>query len=403
MREPLDASVGGAVGAAEMLMLLLDGKPRTKSELAAMTGVSRVTVAARVDALLRSDLLRYVGTESSSGGRPPAQVAFNRDAGLVLAIDLGATRTTIAVTNLAAEIKHIRTTPIDVAAGPETVLDAVFEIARDLLESFPRERLLGIGIGLPGAIEHASGRPINPPIMPGWDRFEVPAYVQRTFPVPVLVDNDVNILALGEHELSWPETDDLIFVKVATGIGAGIISGGRLQRGSQGIAGDIGHIWVPYNKDSGWSFEEEHTLGTTASGRGILTELRARGRDVSSIEDVAQLLTSGDLEVAEVVRGAGREIGEVLSMMVNALNPRIVVVGGSIARAGEHLMAGIRETVYRRSIPLATQDLQVVQSQGGERAGVLGASILVIRELLSPVGIEKRIQRNGDAKTESAG
>lgn len=361
-----------------------------------MTGVSRVTVSARVDALLRSDLVRYAGTESSSGGRPPAQITFNGDAGLVLAVDIGATRATVAVTNLAADVLRVHTMPLDIADGPEAVLDAVFTVAEELLEDLPRDRLLGVGIGLPGAIEHLTGRPISPPIMPGWDRFEVPAYVRKVFPVPVLVENDVNILALGEHELSWPDAHDLVFVKVATGLGAGIISGGVLQRGSQGIAGDIGHIWVPYNRDARQTFHDEHTLGTTASGRGIVAELQSRGLEVTGVEDVGRLLTSGDAVAAEVVRNAGREIGEVLAMVVNTLNPSIIVIGGSIARAGEHLIAGIRETVYRRSIPLATQELQVVQSRGGERAGVLGASILVIQDLLSPAGIAERITRSAE-------
>jgi predicted NBD/HSP70 family sugar kinase len=393
MREPVESGSAGPSGAAELLGLLLDGRPRTRSELAAMSGVSRVTVAARVDALLRADLLRYVGTESSSGGRPPAQVAFNADAGVVLAVDLGATRATVAVTNLAAEVLTVTTEPMDIAQGPERVLDAVLDIADGLLGGMSPASLRGVGIGLPGAIEHTTGRPVSPPIMPGWDRFGVPEYVGRRFAVPVLVDNDVNILALGEHELSWPDVDDLVFVKIATGIGAGIIAGGVLQRGSQGGAGDIGHIWVPYNKDSPWPVEEEHILGDTASGRGIVAQLRSRGIAVAGIDEVVTLVAAGDPVAADVVRQAGREIGEVLAMVVNTLNPRVIVIGGSVARAGEQLLAGIREIVYRRSIPLATQDLQIVQSRAGDQAGVLGAATMVIRDVLTPENIADAVAR----------
>lgn len=393
MRGPTESSSSGTVGTVELLLQLLDGKPRTKSDLAALTGVSRVTISARVEALLRADLIRHVGMDSSSGGRRPAQLAFNGDAGVVLAIDLGATRATIAVTNLTADVLHLHTFAIDIADGPEPVLDAVFRSAETLLADIPRERLMGVGIGLPGTIEHLTGRPTTAPIMPGWEGFAVPEYVRTVFPVPVLVENDVNILALGEHELSWPEVDDLIFVKVATGMGGGIISGGALRRGAQGVAGDIGHIWLPHNPDLGWSVTTEHTLGSTASGRGMAAELRARGFDVDEADDVARLLASGDATAVEVARNAGREIGEVLSMLVNTLNPSIIAIGGSIPRASEHLIAGIRETVYRRSIPLATQELQIVLSRGGERAGVLGAATLVIGDLLSAENLASWIER----------
>jgi predicted NBD/HSP70 family sugar kinase len=394
MHEKSEPISSVASGAAELLLHFLDGKARTKSELAATTGVSRVTVSARIDVLLRTGLLRYDGTESSSGGRPPARVAFNKDAGFVLAIDLGATRVTVAIINLAAEILHVKSAPMSIVTGPESVLDAIFEIADELLEAVPRELLFGVGIGLPGAIEHLSGRPSSAPLMPGWEGFPVRDYAQTRFSVPVLVENDVNILALGEHELSWPSTDALVFVKVATGLGGGIVLGGKLQRGGQGVAGDIGHIWMPHNPDLGWSLKAEHTLGTTASGRGIAAELRARGIDVADAEAVARLLVAGDQTAADVVRNAGREIGDVLSMIVNTLNPSIIVIGGSIARASEHLIAGIRETVYRRALPIATQDLQVVLSRGGENAGALGAATLVLGEILSLPQLSARIERS---------
>jgi predicted NBD/HSP70 family sugar kinase len=392
MREPSESTSSAAAGAADLLGILLDGKARTKSELSVLTGVSRVTIASRVDMLLRADLLRHVGTDASSGGRPPAQVAFHADAGLIVAADLGATRATVALTNLSAQVVALRTWPLDIALGPEAVLDEVAGVAEELLADHGSVRLVGVGIGLPGGIEHSTGRPISPPIMPGWDRFEVPAYLQQTFPVPVVVENDVNILALGEHELSWPNVEDLIFLKVATGLGAGIISGGALQRGSQGIAGDIGHIWVPGPPGTDGRAGEEQPLGNTASGRGIVAELQSRGSSAQSADDVVALLSSGDPIATEVVRDAGRAIGQVLAMLVNTLNPHVVVIGGWMARSGEHLMAGIRETVYRRSIPLATQDLQIVLARGGEQTGVVGAATLVMRDALAASALTTHIE-----------
>lgn len=380
-------------GAGEIFQILRDGHARTKAELAALTGLARSTVALRVDALLAAGLLRPAGEAASTGGRPPARVAFNPRAGLVLAVDLGATHATVAVADLAGVILDSRTRTIDIGDGPERLLDTILTDGGELLRATSDEGLplVGVGIGVPGPVEHSTGRPTNPPIMPGWDRFDVPAYVQRTFDVPVLVDNDVNILALGEQATSWPQVDDLIFVKVSTGIGAGIIAGGQLQRGAQGSAGDMGHVQVPSGAGSTREPDDDRDLEALASGSALAIALRAEGLDAHSPADVVALVRSGNTSAIEATRQAGRHVGEVLATVVNLLNPSIIVLGGSIARAGEHLLAGVREIVYRRSIPLATQHLAIVQSQAGDRAAVLGAAIMVARDVLSPASVDRYV------------
>lgn len=384
----------GAVspGAGEIFQILRDGRARTKSELALLTGLARSTVSSRVDALVASGLVHPAGEAASTGGRPPARVAFNPLAGIVLAVDLGATHATVALSDLSGRILSSHTRQLRIAEGPELVLDSVIADGTRLLEagSHPLSRLVGVGIGVPGPVEHSTGRPTNPPIMPGWDRFDVPGYVQRTLDVPVLVDNDVNILALGERAITWKDVDDLIFVKVATGIGAGIISGGQLQRGAQGSAGDMGHVQVPYSHDSPRPPGDERDLEAIASGTAIAAELRAQGIEAAGSSDVVQLVRGGNPAAIAATRQAGREVGEVLATVVNMLNPSIIVIGGSVARAGEHLLAGVREVVYRRSIPLATQHLAIVQSQAGETAGVVGAAIMVTQQVLSPAGVDAR-------------
>lgn len=392
----VDALRPGAVvnpGAGEILQILRDGQARTKAELAAITGLARSTVALRVDALLSAGLLHPAGEAVSTGGRPPARVAFNPRAGLVLAVDLGATHATVAVADLAGRILEAHTRSIDIADGPRPLLDAILADGARLLDAQGTSGipLVGVGIGVPGPVEHSTGRPTNPPIMPGWDRFDIPDYVRRTFDVPVLVDNDVNILALGEQATSWPHIEDLVFVKVATGIGAGIIAGGQLQRGAQGSAGDMGHVQVPVSAGSARPPGDERDLEALASGSALAAALRASGLDAHGPADVVALVRAGNPAAIEATRQAGRDVGEVLATVVNLLNPSIIVLGGSIARAGEHLLAGVREVVYRRSIPLATQHLAIVQSQAGERAAVLGAAIMVAREVLSPANVDRRV------------
>ncbi len=380
-------------GTGELFQLLRDGQPRTRSDLASVTGQSRSTIATRVDLLLSSGLVSPAGEASSTGGRPPATFAFNPAARVVLAVDLGATHARLAVTDLAGTVLAEHGEPISIGAGPAVVLDRVVEIGLDLLVAAgrPQSDLVSVGVGLPGPVEHSTGRPINPPIMPGWDDADVPGLLRSRLHVPVLVDNDVNLMALGEHTSQWRGVDHLLYVKVATGIGAGIISDGALRRGAQGAAGDLGHVAVPGGQDRPCRCGNTGCLEAVASGPAIAGELRARGLDATTSADVVALVRAGDLTASHAVREAGRSIGGVLAACVSLLNPSVIVVGGQVAEAGEHLIAGIREVVYRRSLPLATQHLRIVATRTGAEAGVLGASAMAAEHVLSAAAIDTLI------------
>lgn len=374
----------------DLFQILRDGRPRTRSELATITGLARSTVAMRVDSLVKLGLVTPVGDAVSTGGRPSSQFALNTAGHVVLGVDIGASHTHLAVTNLAGEILEHARIDMPVADGPDAVLGWVISEAPALLDNTPgrRQRLLGIGVGLPGPVEHSTGLPINPPIMPGWDRYDVPAKLGAEFGVPVLVDNDVNIMALGERTTHWPKIDHFMFVKVATGIGSGVISGGYLQRGAQGIAGDIGHVYVPRGADVACRCGNHGCLEAIAAGPAIARQLREQGVDVTDSHGVVELVRAGNTEAIQAVREAGRAIGEVLTACVSLINPAVIVLGGTMSRAGEHLLAGAREIVYSRSMPLATGQLQIVQSRAGADAAVHGASMLAIHDALSPERID---------------
>jgi predicted NBD/HSP70 family sugar kinase len=233
-------------------------------------------------------------------------------------------------------------------------------------------------------VEHSTGRPANPPIMPGWDGFDVPGYVQQSLAAHVLVDNDVNIMALGERAVSWPETDNMIFLKVATGIGSGIISSGQLQRGADGSAGDVGHIAIGRAAGIACRCGNVGCLEAIAGRPAIAAALRAEGLNLEQDGDVIALVRKGNLRATQIVRQAGRDIGEVLNMCVSVLNPSVIVIGGSMAEVSEQLIAGMREVVYSRSTPLATQHLSIVQARTGADAGVVGAGIMAIDYVLAP-------------------
>ncbi len=377
-------------GAGEMFQLLRDGRPRTRADLALTTGQARSTVAARVDLLLAAGLIAPTGEAASTGGRPPATFAFNPDARIIVAVDLGATHVRIAVTDLARTVLAEHHERLTISDGPIPVLNRVAAIAQTLIAQAgrPLSDLASVGVGLPGPVEHSTGRPINPPIMPGWDDADVPRHLNRLLGAPVLVDNDVNIMALGEHSEVYPDVDDLLFVKVATGIGAGIILDGQIRRGAQGSAGDLGHIAVPNGPDVPCRCGNSGCLEAIASGQAIATTLQAAGLDVVTSSDVVALVRAGDLTASHAVRQAGRDLGGVLAACVSMLNPSTIVIGGIVAEAGEHFLAGVREVVYRRSLPLATQHLRIVATRTQGRAGVLGASAMAAEQFLSPLAID---------------
>lgn len=373
-------------GPGELLHILRDGRPRTRADLAGMTGLGRGAISSRLEPLLRLGLVAPVSGAPSTGGRPSARLAFNPGAGLAAAADVGATHATMAITDLSGRVLVESTERLEISSGPEPVLDWLTMTLTDHLKEMkrPAADILAVGIGLPGPVEHSTGKPISPPIMPGWDGFDVPAYIQQTFDVPVLVDNDVNLMALGERATRWPNEDNMIFLKVATGIGSGVVSGGILQRGAAGVAGDVGHIAVSRGAGILCRCGKSACLEAIAGAPAIAAQLRENGLEAISGNDVVTLVRSGDLAAIQAVRQAGRDIGEMLNMCVSLINPSLIVVGGSLAQSGEHLIAGIRETVYARSTPLATQHLNITQSETGPEAGVVGASILAIEHALAP-------------------
>lgn len=376
-----------------LLQLLRDGTPRTRAELAGESGLARSTVRARLDPLVAAGFVNDGGGGVSTGGRPASRFMFNARARVTLVAEVGATHAMVAVTDLRGVLLACRGLTLDIADGPEPVLTQLTKTWRDLLveSQLATVPLAGVGIGLPGPVEHSSGRPNHPPIMPGWDAFDVPAYVRGEFDAPVLVDNEANLMALGEHTYAFPEADHMAVVKVATGIGAGFISNGKLHRGAVGAAGDLGHIQSPHGAEVACSCGNTGCLEAVASGPAVASRLRAQHIDARSNADVVSLVRAGNREAGRALRQAGRDIGEVLAACVCMFNPSLIVIGGSLAGAGEMLLAGVREAIYGRSLPLATQNLRIVPSQMGQDAGVLGAAAMVVRHALSPAVVDRHL------------
>ena len=379
--------------AAEVLRLIRSGNARTRGDLQRITGMARSTVAQRIETLSGRGLVISGADSSSSGGRPPGTLVFNHEAGVVLSADCGATHTRIAVFDLGLNVLAEEVFDIEIAQGPLLVLDWLVERFGALLDraGVAPASVMAVGVGLPGPVAHASGTPVAPPIMPGWDGFDVPGRLQTSYPVPVLVDNDVNLMALGESAVAYPEVSPLVYIKVGTGIGCGIVHRASVFHGAQGAAGDIGHIRAADHHDVVCWCGNQGCLEAVAGGKALVEALHHDG--VRSNHDVVERVLAGDAAAVRVVRSAGRELGGVLAGLVSTINPAVIVIGGQIAEAGQYLLAGVREVIYARSLPLGTRDLEIVRSQLGDRAGITGAAIMAIEHVLAPDSIDSMLAR----------
>jgi predicted NBD/HSP70 family sugar kinase len=376
-----------------MLSLIRQGRASTRADLAALTGMARSTVAHRVEALIAQQLVHEAEEGPSTGGRPPRTFVFNQAAGVILAADLGATHSRLAITDLAGDVLGEHAEELEIASGPKPVLAWLRESFDRLLDEAGRTRadVQGVGVGVPGPVEFATGRPVNPPIMPGWDNHPISDELGDHYDALVLVDNDVNIMALGEHWSTWPDAEHLLYVKVGTGIGCGIVAGGEIHRGAEGAAGDIGHIRVTSDETVVCRCGNVGCLEAVAGGRAIAGRLRELGVEAENSRDVVIEVRAGNPEAVRLVREGGRTLGDVLASAVNFFNPAVIVIGGDVAEAHEQLLAGVREVVYQRSLPLATRHLRVVRSSLGDRAGVIGAAVMVIEHVLSPEAVDRAL------------
>jgi glucokinase-like ROK family protein len=390
--------------ALDALVVVLDevrlGRSRSRSELVARTGLGRAIVAQRVGELLERGLVIEGDVGPSTGGRPPRQLSFRAGAGHVLVADLGATSIDVALTDLDGRILGHHDEPARIEDGPEACLgrvDELFDLLLRTTQSIPGP-LWGIGIAVPGPVEFQTGRPISPPIMPGWDGYPIRDRFAERYLAPVWVDNDVNVLALGEWRSGVAAGhDDVVVVKIGTGIGAGIIGGGRLHRGAQGSAGDVGHIQIVEDPSVVCRCGNLGCLEALAGGEAIgrageraalegrsprlRTALDQRGS--VSAEDVARAASFGDPLAVALLQDAGRRVGSMLASVVNFFNPSLIVIGGGVANSPDLLLSAIRETVYGRSLPLATRELLIRRSSLGGLAGVIGASSMVVDQLFS--------------------
>ncbi|MBB5801586.1 glucokinase-like ROK family protein [Saccharothrix ecbatanensis] len=383
---------------SELLGLLRDEGAMSRVALGERLDLPRAKLAAELVRLVDVGLVQIGGPAASRGGRRSTLVHLADDL-RVLGVDVGATSVTVAVTDGRCEVLESRNEVCDVRDGPAQVLGRVVELADTVYAKAPG-RLIGAGIGLPGPVSFRDGMPVAPPIMPGWDRYPVRDELAGRWGCPVTVDNDVNVMALGERHAGVARSlEDLIFVKVGTGIGCGIVLGGRVYRGVAGTAGDIGHIRLDDYGPAcacgevgcleayfGGAALARDATTLARSGRSVALAAALRDKGVLTAEDVGAAAAAGDFAAANLVREGGRRLGHAVASLVSFLNPGMVVIGGGVSRLGHSLLAEVRSAVYRRSLPLATGNLPIVLSELGDLAGVTGAAWSATDRAFSPAG-----------------
>ncbi|MGC4996753.1 ROK family transcriptional regulator [Streptomyces sp. DT195] len=391
------------VSAGGLLQLIRDGRANTRADLQRVTGLSRSTVGQRLDLLNRAGWIRHT-TGASTGGRPSGRIVFDPAHAAVLAVDLETRHARAAVLDLGGTILAEHTGPMEIADGPEPVSDRLVGWFPDLLAAagVSPARICGIGVSVPGPVDFATGRVVEPPIMPGWDQYPIRERLQETYarrigvsmedgPVPVFVDNDANLMALAEQRANHADCDSFVLVKASTGIGAGVVIGDSVYRGIDGGAGDIGHIRLHDRPDALCMCGAHGCLAAVASGGALARELGALGLDTASGRDVRRLLSEGHPEAVRLAREAGRRTGEVLVTVVTLLNPGVLMLAGELS--GVPYLTGVRELIYQRAMPRTTGNLQIVTSRLGDHAGLIGAATMVVQFLYSADRADARLER----------
>ncbi len=397
------STAAGPATTGEVFSLVRDGRAQTRSDLGRLTGLSRTAVAARVQTLLDSGLVvegadRSVdvspeGERRPSGGRPPVRLRFNRDAGVVLAGAIGRSRTQLGVCDLDGEVLASRDVEQQMGLAPEVLMPRAATLFGELLADLGRtpDQVRAVGLSIPGTVDAMAGASIDSPIMTGWDGVRLAPFMAALTDAPVFVENDANAMALSERRGHLETHQELLFIKASTGLGVGVVTGGRLVRGGLGAAGEIGHTKIHAAAGLPCRCGDTGCVEAVAAGWALVQAARTAGHEVNHIRDLVALAVQGHADARQLVRVAGRRIGEVVASAVNLLNPEAIVVGGDLAAAYDPFVAGLRESLYSYASALATRELVIAPVTHGAQSGVVGCAALAIREVLDSAAVDRAL------------
>jgi predicted NBD/HSP70 family sugar kinase len=374
--------------ASDVLALFREHTELSRTDVIELSGLSRSTVNQRLTSLSSIGLIEETGAGESTGGRPSSRFSFRASRAVILTADIGASGFVVAACDLSGTpLVHVNR-DINVWEGPVAVLEAVDHAFHEL--DYTGE-VWGVSIGVPGPVEFAARRVVNPPIMTGWDRFDIAAWFATRYDARVTVENDANARAVAEARLH--QVDNIISLKLGTGIGAGLVFNGQIIRGDKGAAGDIGHtqaaITDPEPRECRCGNYD--CVEAYAGGWAIQRDLERPDAPIGNVGDIVALVANGDMEAVRRVRAAGRVIGDAIADLVSILNPGTITLSGRLADCDEILMSGIRERIYQHTVPLATGGLHITKSTLGELGGVTGLALIAIDGLFQSESVDRII------------
>ena len=378
--------------------LVRRGRASTRQQLAQMTGMGRNTISSLLNTAVALGLIAPNGSGPSTGGRAPATWRFRQEDGLVLVAGVHSSTLRLAVTDLGGAPVECRTLPWSITRGPAPTLAEAAARLRDMVEPLDRP-VWAAGASLPGPIDQESGRPTAPPIMPGWDGFDVVAVMEEALGVPAVTSNDVNTMLLGHavtlQDQAHRRPRDILYLQVGTGIGAGLMSNGLLHRGADGAAGDIGHVRVTGNDAVVCRCGRTGCLEAVAGGWAVMRDARRAGAEGTSpflrerlagsddltIDDVVAGVTAGDTECVTLMVRSATAVGDALAMIVSFFNPGRVVLAGPMPQGCPLFLQVARRIVDERALALATHDLELVPAEDSLDDEMRGTAILAVNAL----------------------
>jgi predicted NBD/HSP70 family sugar kinase len=374
----------------------------TQPALTEKVGLGRSVVAQRVGELEALGVVAPDGLGPSTGGRAPRRLRLRAEAGYVLGVDIATNELLVAVSDLAGNLLATRNEECDVTEGPEAIVAAVERLGDAVLdESGARANLWSVGLGMPGPVAFdVDGRATAMPTMPDWDRYPTRARLARRWSTPVWLDNRVNLSALGERRVNpvAAASRHTIYLGGGETLGAAIVVDGELYRGARGLAGEIGHTPVPEGGDTVCRCGNVGCLEAVAGRSALVRDARLLAETGQSPAlagvlaasgtirpmDVTVAADKGDAAARALLQRSARLIGNSLATLVSVFNPDLVILGGGLARARAHLIAAMREVIYRRALPAATEDLRIEPSAVDmEVAGVIGAVQFAVDEIFA--------------------
>ena len=368
------------------------GKGISRSDIAENLGLTRAGVTIIVNDLLDSGIVLETNSRSTPSGRPPVVLELNPEYGLVAAIDMGATHLSVAVADFSARIIQETEQPFRIDNGPEKCLNEVSQALQGIVEKCGIEitDLAAVGVSVPGPVVTDAGMVMAPPIMPGWDRFPIRDTLEKLWKVSVTINNDADLGALGEWAYGAGRGErNLAFIKVGSGIGAGLIIDQQIYVGSTGSAGEIGHLTIDKNGPlctcGNYGCLEAFASGSAIeiqaqklAESGKRTLLAKPNQNRISVSDVADAARRGDLAAQEIIKRSGTFIGIAIANLINMINPSIVIIGGGVAQVGDLLTGPIRQEVRERSLRASEHAVRITTAMLGRRSSLIGALVQAI-------------------------